>query len=75
MKNHKKRFTVNIRKYFSHFQAKLLWAFLLCTLIPLGIIGGISYFVSYHIAEERILNASLAADDQLNMQINQRFPR
>ena len=73
MKNHKKRFAINIRKYFSHFQAKLLWAFLLCTLIPLGIIGGISYFVSYHIAEERILNASLAADDQLNMQINQRF--
>lgn len=60
-------------KWSSHFQAKLLCAFLLCTLIPLCIIGGISYSVSYHIAEQRILNASISSDEQLNMQINERL--
>ena len=60
-------------KWRSHFQAKLLCAFLLCTLIPLCIIGGISYSVSYHIAEQRILNASISSDEQLNMQINERL--
>ena len=46
-----------IRKICSRFQAKLLLAFLLCTLLPLLVIGGISYSVSYNISEQRILNA------------------
>ena len=68
-----KKILKNIKRCFSHFQAKLLAAFLLCTLIPLGIIGGISYSVSYSIARDRILNASMSSDEQLNMQINERL--
>ena len=68
-----KKILKNIKRGFSHFQAKLLAAFLLCTLIPLGIIGGISYSVSYSIARDRILNASMSSDEQLNMQINERL--
>ena len=62
-----------IRKICSRFQAKLLLAFLLCTLLPLLVIGGISYSVSYNISEQRILNASIFSDDQLNLQINERL--
>ena len=62
-----------LRKVCSRFQTKLLLAFLLCTLIPLLVIGGISYSVSYHISEQRILNASISSDDQLNLQINERL--
>ena len=62
-----------IRKICSRFQAKLLLAFLLCTLLPLLVIGGISYSVSYNISEQRILNASISSDDQLNLQINERL--
>lgn len=61
------------RIYFSHFQTKLLCAFLLCTMIPLCMIGGISYRVSYRLAEENILNTSAASDEQLNMQFNTRI--
>lgn len=63
----------NFKIYFSHFQIKLLCAFLICTLIPLSIIGGVSYSVSYHIAEDRILNSSISTAEQLNMQINERL--
>lgn len=47
------KFIKNSRLCFSHFQTKLLCAFLLCTLIPIFIIGGISYAVSYNIAEDK----------------------
>lgn len=68
-----KKFIKNSRLYFSHFQTKLLCAFLLCTLIPLCIIGGISYTVSYDIAEDKILNASISSDEQLHMQFYNRL--
>ena len=59
--------------YFSHFQTKLLSAFLLCTLIPIFIIGGISYTVSYNIAEDKILNTSISSDEQLYTQFQNRL--
>lgn len=68
-----KKFIKNSRLYFSHFQTKLLCAFLLCTLIPLFIIGGISYAVSYNIAEDKILNASISSDEQLHTQFYNRL--
>lgn len=68
-----KKIIKNIKKYLSHFQTKLLCAFLLCTLIPLGIIGGVSYSVSYNLARDRIISASISSDEQLNMQINERL--
>ena len=46
---------------------------MLCTLIPIFIIGGISYAVSYNIAEDKILNASISADAQLHTQFDNRL--
>ncbi|MCA5961789.1 hypothetical protein LC724_17375 [Blautia sp. RD014234] len=58
---------------FSHFQAKLLLAFLVCTLLPLGTLGFIFYHVTYQIAEDKIMSSALLADDQLNVQMNDRI--
>lgn len=68
-----KKFITTSRICFSHFQTKLLCAFLLCTLIPLFVIGGISYAVSYHIAEDKILNATISSDEQLHTQFYNRL--
>lgn len=62
-----------LRIVFSHFQAKLLLAFLLCTFIPLSIIGCISYFVSYSIARDKILDSAILAADQIHVQLNNRI--
>ena len=70
---HSKKGSRGPRLYFSHFQNRLLCAFLLCTLIPIFIIGGISYAVSYNIAEDKILNASISADAQLHTQFDNRL--
>ncbi|GLC78221.1 sensor histidine kinase [Lacrimispora brassicae] len=58
---------------FSHFQAKLLLAFLLCTFIPLSVIGCISYAVSYSIARDKIVDSAILAADQLHVQLNSRI--
>ncbi len=58
---------------FSHFQAKLLLAFLLCTFIPLSVICCISYAVSYSIARDKILDSAILAADQLHVQLNSRI--
>lgn len=68
-----KKYSDRIRSVFSHFQAKLLLAFLICTLLPLGIIGFIFYHVTYQIAEDKIMTSALLADDQLNVQMNDRI--
>ena len=49
-----KKYSDRIRSVFSHFQAKLMLAFLICTLLPLGIIGFIFYHVTYQIAEDKM---------------------
>ena len=68
-----KKFSDRIKSVFSHFQAKLLLAFLVCTLLPLGTIGFIFYRVTYEIAEDKIMSSALLADDQLNVQMNDRI--
>lgn len=70
---HSKKGSRGPRLYFSHFQNRILYAFLLCTLIPIFIIGGISYAVSYNIAKDKILNASISADAQLHTQFDNRL--
>ena len=70
---HSKKGSRGSRLYFSHFQNRILCAFLLCTLIPIFIIGGISYAVSYNIAKDKILNASISADAQLHTQFDNRL--
>lgn len=62
-----------LRILFSHFQVKLLSAFLFCTLIPLSIIGCISYTVSYSIARDKIMDSAILAADQLHVQLNSRI--
>ena len=68
-----KKLIINFQRIFSKFQARLLLAFLVCTLIPLGIIGFIFYNVTYQIAEDKIMNSTILADDQLYVQINDRI--
>ena len=68
-----KKISDRIRSVFSHFQAKLLLAFLVCTLLPLGALGFIFYHVTYQIAEDKIMSSALLADDQLNVQMNDRI--
>ena len=68
-----KKISDRIRSVFSHFQAKLLLAFLVCTLLPLGTLGFIFYHVTYQIAEDKIMSSALLADDQLNVQMNDRI--
>lgn len=59
--------------HMSHFQTKLLLAFLFCTLIPLTVIGFVSYGVSYRIAEDKIISTTVYTDEQLSLQINNRL--
>lgn len=62
-----------IKKHFSHFQNKLLLAFILCTFIPLCMIGGVSYAISYSIARDKIMDSAILTADQLHVQLNYRI--
>mgnify|MGYP002639016521 CR=1 FL=1 len=62
-----------IRIQFASFQIKLLSAFLLCTLIPLVIIGCVSYGVSYTIARDKIMDSAILAAGQMHTQMNARI--
>lgn len=55
---------------FSSFQAKLLIAFLVATLLPLTLVALVSYHVSYNLARDRITNSALMSDEQLIFQLN-----
>lgn len=48
---------------FSSFQAKLLAAFLIATLLPLICVALVSYNVSYNLARDRITNSVLMSDE------------
>ncbi len=69
---HSKRFQRSTIILFP-FSKQAFMCVLLCTLIPIFIIGGISYAVSYNIAEDKILNASISADAQLRTQFDDRL--
>lgn len=60
---------------FSSFQAKLLIAFLVATLLPLTLVALVSYHVSYNLARDRITNSALMSDEQLIFQLNSRLTR
>lgn len=62
-----------MNRLFSHFRTKLLLAFFVCTIIPLTIIGIISYKVSYTIASDKITESAILASDQVKLQLNNRF--
>lgn len=58
------------RRLLSRFHVKLLVAFLLCTLMPLGMVSYVSYTVSSSIAWDKIMEASILTADQLHAQIS-----
>lgn len=68
---------INFHKWiparFSSFQAKLLIAFLIATLLPLASVALISYHISYNLARDRITNSALMSDEQLVLQLNSRL--
>lgn len=67
---------IMIRKFhrlLTRFRTKLLVAFLLCTLIPLGMIGYVSYTVSRSIAWDKTLDAAILTADQLHAQLSARI--
>lgn len=57
----------------SSFRLKLLSAFLLCTLIPMCIIGFVSYRISYSIAYDKVMDSAILAADQLHVQITDKL--
>ncbi len=61
------------RRLFSRFRTKLLVAFLLCTLLPLGTVSYVSYTVSRSIAWDKTMDASILTADQLHAQIAARI--
>ena len=61
------------RRLFSRFRTKLLVAFLLCTLLPLGMVSYVSYTVSRSIAWDKTMDASILTADQLHAQIAARI--
>jgi two-component system sensor histidine kinase YesM len=63
----------NIKKRFSSFQSKLIAGFVLCTVIPLLAIGIFAYNISFHIAEDKIINSVILSDNLLVHNINNRF--
>lgn len=68
-----KKLYQQISGLFSLFQAKLLTAFLLCTLIPLAIISYVSYTVSRSIAWDKTMDSAILAADQLHVQLTDRI--
>lgn len=68
-----KRIISLLHTIFSNFNAKLLLAFLFCTLLPFFAISSISYYVTYKIAEDKIMLSTLLLDDQISPRINERI--
>ena len=62
-----------IQRKISGFRTKLLFAFFLCTLLPLTVIALIFYHVTQNIAEDKIMDSAILSSDQLNTQINDRI--
>lgn len=62
-----------IKKYLSSFQNKIIVCFILCTTIPLLVIGLISYHTSVKIARDKIINSNTLLNNQLKVDINNRM--
>ena len=58
---------------FSKYHHRLIFAFLICTLLPLILMGSVLYSITHKIAGDSILNSIILADDQLNIRINNRL--
>ena len=58
---------------FSKYHLRLIFSFLICTLLPLILMGSVLYSITHKIAGDSILNSIILADDQLNIRINNRL--
>lgn len=58
---------------FSKYHHRLIFSFLICTLLPLVLMGSVLYSITHKIAGDSILNSIILADDQLNIRINNRL--
>lgn len=61
------------QRYFISFQKKLLWSFLLTSIIPLISLSVLSYFLSYNIAKNKIFDSISYSSNQLNVILSNRF--
>lgn len=68
-----KKIIRQFQRLLSRFRLKLLVAFLLCTLIPLGTISYVSYAVSRSIARDKTMDAAILTADQLYAQLSARI--
>lgn len=58
---------------FSKYHYRLIFSFLICTILPLILMGSVLYSITHKIAGDSILNSIILADDQLNIRINNRL--
>ena len=58
---------------FSKYHHRLIFSFLICTLLPLILMGSVLYSITHKIAGDSILNSIILADDQLSIRINNRL--
>lgn len=61
------------QRYFTSFQKKILWSFLLTSIIPLISLSVLSYFLSYNIAKNKIFDSISYSSNQLNVILSNRF--
>ena len=52
---------------FSKYHHRLIFSFLICTILPLILMGSVLYSITHKIAGDSILNSIILADDQLNI--------
>ncbi len=64
---------IQLHKLLASYRTRLIIALLVCSLIPLLIIGYISYYTSYQLAENRIMDSVSVSTKQLVQQLNNRF--
>lgn len=69
----KHKFSFYFIKLISGYQSKLIVCFLFCSVIPLLLIGIISYNTSYNIAENKIMDAVVLSTNQSVQMINNRI--
>ena len=58
---------------FSKYHHRLIFSFLISTLLPLILMGSVLYSITHKIAGDSILNSIILADDQLSIRINNRL--
>ncbi|GAB2539426.1 sensor histidine kinase [Gracilibacillus alcaliphilus] len=64
---------MKIKAFFSKFRNKLFANFIVIAVIPILIVGSLSYVLAYHIAKDRIIDSVSYTSTQLNTSLAERF--